>query len=243
MAPHPDDESAGCAGALLEHRRVGDQVVIACVTDGRRSGALGLRPERMAAARFEEMKTAAEFLDSRLEWWGLPEMEWEDHELSDRLEALVARTNPDLVYVPSGIDFHPEHQRVARVLAQSLLRLTPTLRLRIYPIQVPLMPFPANVLVPIRDASSVEQAIRCHRTQIGSLVPTLRRRRYAAALAGLPGLAEAYWELDAGEYARLHGTELSSIEPSTFRGLRYWAFSDPLAYLTGIKLRRRLSEE
>lgn len=241
VAPHPDDESAGCAGTLLEHRRIGDRVVIACVTDGRRSGALGLAPEQMAAARFREMRIAAEFFDSQLEWWGLPEMEWEEHQLSDLLEPLIARMNPDLAYVPSCIDYHPEHLRIARVLAQSLFRLAPALQLRLYPVQVPLMPSPANVLVPIRDASSVEQAIRCHRTQIGSLVPTLRRRRYAAALAGLPGLAEAFWELDAREYARLHG-RLSSIQPSTFRGLRYWAFSDPLSYLKGMGLRRRLAE-
>src|SRR5688500_13357690 len=40
VAPHPDDEVAGCAGTILLHRGAGDAVTVLKATDGRRSRAL-----------------------------------------------------------------------------------------------------------------------------------------------------------------------------------------------------------
>ena len=34
LAPHPDDEVFGCAGAIMRHVAAGDSVRVAVVTDG-----------------------------------------------------------------------------------------------------------------------------------------------------------------------------------------------------------------
>src|SRR5829696_5204378 len=45
VAAHPDDETIGCAGAILTHLRGGDSVRVIMVTDGSGSRAGGLAPE------------------------------------------------------------------------------------------------------------------------------------------------------------------------------------------------------
>ena len=239
VAPHPDDEVAGCAGAILAHRRAGDRVQILCVTDGRRSTAYGLDPEVMAREREKEIKSAATRLDAELHFLRLPEGQWSTKTFVASFVDLVSRTSPSWIYAPSALDFHPEHRRVSEALASALPTLSHPPRIRVYEIQVPLTPRPANLFLSGVPRAQVEEAIRCHRTQVGAVLCSLRRRRYAASQAGLQGYAEAFWELGSRRYAELHR------EPppgEAFRSLRYWAFTDPLAYWTGRRERARWSD-
>jgi hypothetical protein len=52
--------------------------------------------------------------------------------------------------------------------------------------------------------------------------------------------AEEFWELPAGQYAALHA-ELDGWSGDVFRGVRFYPFSDPLAYLRGRAERRRIA--
>jgi LmbE family N-acetylglucosaminyl deacetylase len=237
IAPHPDDEVAGCGGTIREHRRAGERVTVACVTDGRRSTAFGLGPDEMAARRQEEARAAAAVLDVDLEWLGLPEGEWRPEDLVERLRALLAEIRPDLVYAPSRIDFHFEHERVARALATALADGEPPWTVRVYAVQVPLTPVLTNVIVPVRDLAAVEKTLTCYRTQLGSLQCTLRPRRYAASLYRAEGPVEEFWEMSPAEYRKLHLQPRKRPLVKTFRGLRYDAASDPMAYLRGLRER------
>ena len=67
-----------------------------------------------------------------------------------------------------------------------------------------------------------------------------RRRRYAGRLYRMPGPAETFWELAPARYRQLHQRAPRRPLHRTFRGLRYYAWSDPLAYLRGLGERRRL---
>ncbi len=243
VAPHPDDETAGCGGAILQHRERGDRVLVACATDGRRSRALGLPPGETAAHRRAEMEAAARILDAELDWIGLPEGEWPVEVLAGRLRQTLDGFAPQVVYAPSRVDFHPEHERVARALALALEdRQDPEgPDLGIYPVQVPLTPMLANLVVPVDPASPrLRAAIEAHRSQVGSVERCLRARRYAGKLYGLAG-AEELWRLTAVDYARLHRAAPERPPGRDFRGLRYYAWSDPAAYLAGLGARRRLA--
>ena len=242
VAPHPDDEVAGCAGAILAHRQHGDRVIVAVATDGRRSRALGLDAVQMAAARQAEMAAAAGHLDVELEWFGLPEGDWRIRVLEDQLVDLLSRFRPDAVYAPSRIDFHPEHERVARALGNALATADDGLpEIRIYAVQVPLTWRLANLVVPVDPtAPTLEAAVRAHRSQLGSLERCLRRRRYAGGLYRMDGAAETFWRMTTAQYRWLHSRPPSRPLHRTFRGLRYYAWSDPLAYLRGLAERRRL---
>jgi hypothetical protein len=213
IAPHPDDEVAGCGGTIREHRRAGERVTVACVTDGRRSTAFGLGPDEMAARRQEEARAAAAVLDVDLEWLGLPEGEWRPEDLVERLRALLAE--------------------IRTALADG----EPPWTVRVYAVQVPLTPVLTNVIVPVRDLAAVEKTLTCYRTQLGSLQCTLRPRRYAASLYRAEGPVEEFWEMSPAEYRKLHLQPRKRPLVKTFRGLRYDAASDPMAYLRGLRER------
>lgn len=109
LAPHPDDEVFGCAGAVMRHQANGDAVTIVVVTDG---GAGSTDPEAYVKARRAESERAAEVLGvPRPEFWGLADRSLVYGEaLTARIEAALARTGACFVYLPSPTDLHPDHR-------------------------------------------------------------------------------------------------------------------------------------
>ena len=82
LAPHPDDEVFGCAGAIMRHVAAGDPVTVIIVTDG--GGARYDQPDRAdyVAQRHAESCAAAAVLG-----YGQPEF-WEYRERTGRNWAL-----------------------------------------------------------------------------------------------------------------------------------------------------------
>ena len=244
LAPHPDDEAIGCAGSILKHVGCGDCVSIVIATDGRQSRAID-DPTKMSEQRHAEAAAAARLLGvGRIEWLGFHEGAWDLHELQSRLETVLADVEPDVIYAPSRIDFHPEHHRVAHALARALdshVGVRPrTIDVRIYSVQVPLTPALANLVVDVSDvAERCHAVLRSYSSQAFSVECSYRKRRYGARLHRVRGEVEEFWELPAARYTSLH---LATPEqwPAAFRGLRYYAWSDPFAYLVGQRERRRL---
>lgn len=244
VAPHPDDEVVGCGGAILRHEAAGDRVSVAYVTDGRRSRAFGLAPQQMAETRRLEAEAAAAHLRiDRLEWFSLPEGEWQRGALQSRLCELLRRCKPTFVYAPSRVDFHPEHHAIAHALASALATCYPGddgPRIRVFQIQVPLSAVLVNRVVDISSVASAHgSALDAHASQKGSIVSCLRVKRYAARAHRSAGLAEEFWEMTVNDYRELH-RESPDRWRDRFRGLRYLAVSDPAAYIVGRTARRRL---
>lgn len=242
VAPHPDDEAIGCAGTLLLHSMAGDRVCIAIATDGRRSRVIP-DPDQMAAERKREAGEAASLMKAdRLDWLGHPEGEYTSAALTQSLFALLNAYQPDLIYAPSRIDFHPEHMQVAHALAVALSDPGATYGrvVRIYQVQVPLTSPVCNLVC---DVSAVAEqcaaVLAAYASQAGTLQSTLRQRRYRARVHGFAKEAEEFWEVPASRYIALHCTTPQQW-PSAFRGLRSLSLSDPLAYLVGRSERRRL---
>jgi N-acetylglucosamine malate deacetylase 1 len=244
VAPHPDDEAIGCSGTILRHIQSGDEVVVVIATDGRRSQAAAT-PDEMAASRKNEATEVARRLGLKPpEWLGLPEGAWEVPELQAGLSDVLTRHQPTLIYAPSRVDFHPEHLAVAHALAGALdstaVARSVQARVRIYQVQVPLTRILTNVIVDVSSvlAQSVA-ALRAYESQSGPIQCVYRRRRYGALSHRLPGSVEEFWEITADQYAELHRTP-SAEWPGKFRGMRRFAWTDPLAYLQGNAERRRL---
>jgi len=241
LAPHPDDEVAGCAGAIALHRRAGDAVMVAWVTDGRRSRALGLGADQTADRRRLEAVEAARRLDVESRWLGFAEGEWSHRALVEKLGELFDEARPTLLYAPGRVDFHPEHLAVARALAEALGGGGSSVeQLRIYPVQVPLTPRVANRALSVEEVEEViQQAFAAYPSQLGSLQRCWRMRRYAARQHRLGGLlVEEFFELSSERYVELH-RDCAGSPTSPFRSLRYDAWSDPLAYLRGAAERHR----
>ena len=246
IAPHPDDEAIGCGGVLMLHKQRGDTVWIVYVTDGRQSRSLGLAPAAMAQRRRAEAEISANIVGvDRLIWLGLPEGDWATADARARLGALLAERVPDVIYAPSRVDFHPEHYRVAYALALALAdRGQDATLVRVYQVQVPLTPRLTNLVADVSGIVPQSRAmLQAYVSQWYSVARTLRQRRYSAALYGARAQAEEFWELPAGRYRALHAFAPDQWSATIFRGLRFYPWSDPLAYLRGRSARRRIARE
>jgi LmbE family N-acetylglucosaminyl deacetylase len=242
ISPHPDDEAIACSGTILRHVQAGDRVVVVIATDGRLS-KVAATPAAMAAIRKSEATQAARRLGvERLEWLGLREGAWEVQELRRLLRELLERHAPTIIYAPSRVDFHPEHLAVAHALARALDPVTTGAgtRVRVYQVQVPLTRILTNVVDDVSPvlAQSVA-ALTAYESQAGSVESVHRRRRYGAVSHRARGPVEEFWEITCDQYALLHRAP-SSEWSGKFRGVRRFAWTDPLAYLRGNAERRRL---
>ena len=116
LAPHPDDESLACGGALILHRDAQDPVKIVFLTDGSRGDAGGGRSQAdYARLREMEGREAAGVLGvDDIEFWGIGDRRLaQDATAERRLSALLADYRPDLIYAPSPMEFHPDHRAAA----------------------------------------------------------------------------------------------------------------------------------
>jgi LmbE family N-acetylglucosaminyl deacetylase len=242
IAPHPDDEAVGCAGTLLRHQQVGDQIWLVHVTDGRRSRALGLAPTAMARQRAAEAKIAADRLQlNHMSWLGLPEGDWSVEQLAVQLGPIFSDFAPTLVYAPSRIDFHPEHQQVAHTLA-GLFPIHDERPVRIYQVQLPLTGQLTNLVVDVSAyQADIETIFAAYLSQSYSIQRTWRSRRYAARYYGFETLAEEFWQVPAYIYRSLHEAEPANWATGVFRSLRFYPFTDPLAYWQGSNARQDIA--
>src|SRR6266498_743171 len=180
IAPHPDDETIGCGGAVRRHARQGDRVSAVFLT----SGELGLKElprEKAWAVREEEAKVAANILGIRqLHFLRLP-----DWFVGDSLKGgvrllrpLLVAEEPQLIYVPHEAEWHPDHQA-----ALPLLRLafsadqSQVPELRAYEVWTPLA-----VHDHVENISGLMRwkikALRAYRSQLGAF-------NYERAVRGL----------------------------------------------------------
>ena len=242
VSPHPDDETIGCGGVIGLHRQAGDEVVLLMVTNGNASRAEGRTAAAMAEQRRIESERAGQILGLstvvRLDW---PEHGWTEDQFAGWLDSHWPELQPDLVYGPSCIDYHPVHRRVAGGLALALQRSTgdaPVIHM--YQIHVPLTPVFVNLLVDIhRTAATKAQALAAYTSQADSITPLHRLARYERSYYGHDHDIEVFWQGTATQYQQLIQAG-SQIPTSDFYGLRGRPFTDPLAYWVGRDRRRAL---
>jgi LmbE family N-acetylglucosaminyl deacetylase len=244
VAAHPDDETIGCFGTILLHLRAGDEVKILIVTDGSGSRAGGLAPLEMAASRRAEVARLQSLLPSvEIEQLGLVEGQWDEDELAWRLRGAIEMFRPDIVYAPSGVDFHPEHIAVAKVVARTLEAMRASTRpvVRVYEMQVPLGIELTNLYAPLGAGFAQKQrAISAYRSQRGALDLWRRQARYLGALYGAAGGAEAFWETSIEGYRSVMEQTWWDWRTTPFRSLSGRPFGDFGAHTAGAQTRRAL---
>ena len=165
LAPHPDDETIGCGGALCLHADKGDRIAVVFLT----SGELGLKDlakEQAWKLREAEARGAAKVLGIH----DLTFLRCRDWELNDdipqavqQLCPIIERERPELIYVPHPDEWHPDHKATARIAQQLKLDT----EVRAYEVWTPIQE-PEDVL----DISSVWDrkiaALRCHASQLAT---------------------------------------------------------------------------
>lgn len=164
FAPHPDDETLGCGGAIMRHLEYGDAVTVVIVTDG----AFGSAENRQAyvQTRHQEALRAAEVLGyGKPIFWDLPDRSVAfDEGLIGRIHSCIEVTKASLVYTPSWWEINPDHRNLSLCVAEAIRRCNHEVAIIMYEVGAPLQP---NRLLDVTDLYERKQsAIKCFTSQL-----------------------------------------------------------------------------
>jgi LmbE family N-acetylglucosaminyl deacetylase len=218
LAPHPDDEVFGLGATLARAVQAGVDVRVVVVTDGAAQG--------VAADREAEARAAAAVLGlTQPEFWRFADrsLRRDDPRLWDVLREALLRIAPEVVFVTSPVDLHPDHRALALALHAAVRRhLAAGLRTRCprwvvaYEVGAPLRP---NLLVdadPWWDRK--KQAVSCYAGQL-AVRPYDRVMEGLAAMRSLTlsgvRFAEAFHVTPARRLARITSARWASWMGST----------------------------
>ncbi len=210
LAPHMDDEVLGCGGTLALHERAGAHITVAFLTDGSQGSVAlaGLHGGALRAAQAELVGVRkAEAQRARVEL-GIAELIFldaadgmlaEDSEAGRKLKTVIEECRPQIVYLPSHLEQHPDHRAVSALLLAAVADSRLDFACHAYEVWTPLY---GNCLVAIDSVlESKRRALAHYRSQLevadfehGILGLNAYRamlrprpdRRYAEAFLALP---------------------------------------------------------
>ncbi|WP_238843340.1 PIG-L deacetylase family protein [Thiomicrorhabdus xiamenensis] len=135
IAPHPDDETLGCGGALLKHKAKGDEVHWLIVTEMRED--LGFAPEKQQQRQAEIEAAAKAYGFAQTHHLGWPVMQLDLVPMSDLVTSIaqvVQEIGATTLYLPYRGDAHSDHAYVfdAAVACSKSFRYPSVKRVRVY---------------------------------------------------------------------------------------------------------------
>jgi N-acetylglucosamine malate deacetylase 1 len=121
IAPHPDDETLGCGGAIFRHKQEGDELYWGIITEI--CVGTGWSEEAVKKRDFEIAAAAKKYDFSEVFNFGLPTVKIDTlpmSELVDKLTKVFAKIEPEIIYIPFVHDVHTDHQITAKALQSTL---------------------------------------------------------------------------------------------------------------------------
>ena len=167
VAPHPDDETIGCGGSLALHVLAGDPVKVVFLTNGAKGDSSGKMAKRayVELRQNEAAKACACLGMTDLEFWS-----YEDRSLAGsrgalrRMIDLLEDLQPQLVYAPSPLEFHPDHRAACFLLCDAIRSCHFEFEIAFYEIGQPLS---VNLLVDITDVLELRvKAMEAYESQL-----------------------------------------------------------------------------
>lgn len=211
LSPHPDDDVFAIGGTLYKFRKNGDQITILYFCDGSKGTPEGIRDSSLIIKRKKETKEAAKVLGiDNLIFWGYKDGQLALSRTSMKaLYNLILEIKPDIIFLPSLVDNHPDHQAVSEIFYYSFFKYPeksfdfPVLFAQ-YELWTPLFP---NRIIDINDSlETKKQAISCHKTQLKSRAydkAVLALNNFRAEINNLSGYAEALFVSEPNVYKKL----------------------------------------
>ena len=199
IAPHPDDETIGCGGALCVANAAGHRTAAVFLTSG--EAGLASRPQPDAQqTREAEAEAAAQILQlATLEFFRFPDGALREHldAVAQKLGSFIRTYQPDLVYLPHPHEWHPDHQAAVQITQAALAHFDHPAELQAYEVWTPIQQHHR-----VLDISSFWDrklaALRAHVSQL-SVWPYDRAveglNRYRGAMHGQCAYAEAFHSL------------------------------------------------
>ncbi|HEV8266788.1 MAG TPA: PIG-L deacetylase family protein [Thermoanaerobaculia bacterium] len=116
LAPHPDDETFGCGAAIAAVQAAGATVDVLVLSDGAGDEADPAARAKIATERMEETRRALAALGGgSAQNAGLRDrgLRRGMAAVVDAIARALESSEPDLVFVPSPVEVHPDHRAVA----------------------------------------------------------------------------------------------------------------------------------
>ena len=192
FVPHPDDETLGCGGTLARLAPL-CPVKVVLVTDG--GGAGGLPDGAGAVRQGEFVRALARLGVTDSLQLNQPDGSFEaSPTLKQQIETLLQDFQPNWVILPSPLDYHRDHVRIAAFLEPLCRRASSVEQLLFYEVWAPV---PATHVVDITDhAETKRQALREHATALacGDYERAVAgMNNYRGLYLGRGRVAEAFW--------------------------------------------------
>ena len=192
FAPHPDDETLGCGGTLARLAQL-CSVKVVLVTDGSGAGGLPAGAGLVRQAEFVRALGLLGVTDSMQ--LNQPDGAFEGGpDLALAVLRVLDDYQPDWVFLPSPLDYHRDHVRIAAFLEPLCRRALSVKQLLFYEIWAP---DPATHIVDITEHADIKRAaLAAHATAMryGDYMRAVDGlNRYRGLYLGRDRLAEAFW--------------------------------------------------
>lgn len=221
LAPHPDDEVFGCAGAIMQHVAQQHSVTVIVVTDGRaaRPHTDTAMRETYVAMREQESRAAAQVLGyGEPQFWREIDRELvADANFVTRLRTHIQAAHIQHVYAPAISEIHPDHYTLAQAAIQAVADCGADVQLCCYEVGVPLHPNRLLDITPYLERK--RQAMHCFPSQLAiqdyseHLFSLNRFRSYSLPPSVV--VAEAYYVID-GATLQAHPLRRYGITRQTY---------------------------
>jgi LmbE family N-acetylglucosaminyl deacetylase len=112
IAVHPDDETLGCAGALLRHRAEGDDIYWMIVTSVKENKDFSAKDLRQKELQIESVGKKYGF--KKVYRLNFPTTELDQvpmKELIDKITGVFKELKPEIIYLPFHADVHSDHRK------------------------------------------------------------------------------------------------------------------------------------
>jgi N-acetylglucosamine malate deacetylase 1 len=192
FAPHPDDETLGCGGTLIQlAQHCAVQVVL--VTDG--SGAGGLPPGAGETRQAEFVRALQKLGIHDFVLLNQPDGAFtQTAALEAHVRQLMNAFQPDWVFLPSPLDYHRDHVRIAAFLEPICWQVRSVQKVLFFEVWAPV---PATHIVDItQQAEQKNSALAEHQTALACgdyQAAVTGLNQYRGLYLGRGRVAEAFW--------------------------------------------------
>lgn len=198
LAPHPDDEALGCGGTIALYSSNGVDVHLAVISSGENISKEFVGDIDIAQVRRREMEAASRILGIKeIRFLGFPDGQLALHidGIGERLREIIDEINPDIIFVPSPLDYHNDHRAVSDVALQFLIEGC-SFKVAFYEVYGTVR---FNTLIDISDVIGVkEEAIKNYHYSLMRKPELFNEsmkglNRFRSFYAGKSGYYEAFW--------------------------------------------------
>lgn len=198
IAPHPDDETIGCAGLLRRLSLNGSRVVVLYITMTSEERRVEARRARECLGITDDVEIG--LCEGRLDV---------TDDAIERMANAIARCSPSTVLVPAMEDVHPDHKQANLLTGAALGLLGKDFEPSIMTYEGFCPCAAANCWVDISSVAECKwEALACfasqeHLYRISSVTRALNQYRALVTFRRAVKYAEAYRRLAVGEYIEL----------------------------------------